>query len=727
MGENKFECKLPRKKHFLLIVGVMFIIPMLGLTNVSADGGMIPYHEFSVYEPGQKAIIAWDGQEEIMILSVDVYSEQSTKALHMVPFPSLPEVELGSVESFDKIEEIINRNNWGYGGGHDDKNGNQTIAPGIENVEIVFHEKVGAHDITAVKINSPIEFSDWVNNFLEGKGIANKELPDELDTVVAHYTDQEIRYFVFDVIELDSNKRSVNPIIYRFETNYLFFPLEISSIIEGYTEITLALITPDDLPINPMALSDLGFHKEYDDFISNSDLIEINEDIAKMFEDTGCLRLYQGHFSLKDLKNDVVIRRLANVNWMIGEQSYIENTQIVDLNGDGIKEIKVECDNRINVYNAKNGKVDFEFKRSSDTGLRIKDCQFGDIDSDGTTDAILITWDNEIKVFDGNDNSELWNYEIEFENGYYSANNIRYLGRDATKNIIFYTSEKIYSLYGLNGAKLWEHKIEDSNRIKEIIICRFNNLDFNILSFDYNNKLTMLDGHNGNALWETDLPGYYMEVLITNINNNANQEIICRVGRDIYVLDSDSGEINWVTTLIEDKWSSITNFNACDFNNDGVSEIFVYRNPSVFVLDGKNGKLDQKFDIQFEELGLSNIRYVEIGDFDNDNNLELLLDYYTKLLVLEKETGNIIWNFTTGEYISDFKVEDLDNDNNDEIVMITENNKLYTIEYVQDPKSTGDSEWHDTRGIILGSILVLIISVVIIILLIVRVIDKYAR
>ena len=270
-----------------LVISLLFLItPLLIMANVSGDGGMIPYHEFSVYEPGQKAIIAWDGQEEIMILSVDVYSEQSTKALHMVPFPSLPEVELGTVESFDKIEEIINRDRWEYDGEYDRKNGNYSIAaPGIENVEIVFHEKVGAHDITAVKINSPIEFSKWVNNFLKDNGIKNKELPDELNTVVAHYTDLEIRYFVFDVIELEANTRSVNPIVYKFETDYLFFPLEISSIIKGSTEITLALITPDDLPINSRSLSELGFGIEYDDFISFDDLRDVNIDITNMFDE----------------------------------------------------------------------------------------------------------------------------------------------------------------------------------------------------------------------------------------------------------------------------------------------------------------------------------------------------------------------------------------------------------------------------------------------------------
>ena len=177
----------------------------------------LSYNEFSVYEPGQKAIIAWDGHEEIMILSVDVYSEESTKALHMVPFPSLPEVELGSVDSFEKINDIMNRERDSHYGEYMDGNDTNTLAAG-GSVNIVFTEQIGPHDITAVEVNSPYEFNEWVNNFLSGKGIINKKMPKELNEVVGHYTNQDINYFVFDVVELEANRRSVDPIVYRFQS-----------------------------------------------------------------------------------------------------------------------------------------------------------------------------------------------------------------------------------------------------------------------------------------------------------------------------------------------------------------------------------------------------------------------------------------------------------------------------------------------------------------------------
>ena len=72
-------------------------------------------------------------------------------------------------------------------------------------------------------------------------------------------------------------------------------------------------------------------------------------------------------------------------------------------------------------------------------------------------------------------------------------------------------------------------------------------------------------------------------------------------------------------------------------------------------------------------------------------------------------------------------MEDLDNDNNDEIVMTTQNNRLYTIEYVQEQQSGGNGEWYDTHGVLLGSILLPLILFVIILMLIIRALDKRSR
>jgi len=76
-------------------------------SNVAADRGMLPIIPgISVYEPGQKAIIAWSGSKEILILSTDVYADESTKVLEVLPLPSKPVVKDGNFKSFEVVQKI---------------------------------------------------------------------------------------------------------------------------------------------------------------------------------------------------------------------------------------------------------------------------------------------------------------------------------------------------------------------------------------------------------------------------------------------------------------------------------------------------------------------------------------------------------------------------------------------------------------------------------------------
>ena len=40
---------------------------------------------------------------------------------------------------------------------------------------------------------------------------------------------KNIDYFVFDVIETNESSQTINPLVYRFKTDYLYYPLEITA------------------------------------------------------------------------------------------------------------------------------------------------------------------------------------------------------------------------------------------------------------------------------------------------------------------------------------------------------------------------------------------------------------------------------------------------------------------------------------------------------------------
>lgn len=232
-----------RKLLFHLILTPLILL-LLSVPTAMADRGMVPIDPgVSIYEPGQKAIIAWNEEEEIMILSTDVHATNDTFVLEIMPLPSNPKkIEKASFESFVRLQEFI----WA----HIQKD---LIARGwygqsegqVKSVQVTFHEKIGAHDITVVNVSDSLEFIAWMEDFLELNSINREVFLDEFELVIADYMARGFRYFVLDLIEMSVKENSIEPILYQFETTFLYYPLKISSPISGDTKITLFILTND--------------------------------------------------------------------------------------------------------------------------------------------------------------------------------------------------------------------------------------------------------------------------------------------------------------------------------------------------------------------------------------------------------------------------------------------------------------------------------------------------
>ena len=61
-----------------------------------------------IFEPDQRAVIAFNGQEEILLLSADLRVSEPTKILQVLPLPSEPKVTKGDFEVFVKATNLIN-------------------------------------------------------------------------------------------------------------------------------------------------------------------------------------------------------------------------------------------------------------------------------------------------------------------------------------------------------------------------------------------------------------------------------------------------------------------------------------------------------------------------------------------------------------------------------------------------------------------------------------------
>ena len=304
------------KIGFCITLSLVFL---LSFPLVSSDGGIIGPPQIYIQEKAQNAIIAWNGTEEILILSVDIQSSESTKVLRVIPLPSNPiEVKEGSFDSFTKLQEIINEKLteiWNHSkrdGSDYDQGGNS-----LENVEITFQDTIGAHNITIVKIIDVTNFSNWATNFATSAGLTDITFSSKFQIMVEEYLKDNISFFVFDIIDAAEDEHSINPIIYRFKTDFLFYPLKItaaSDVGETYAQVNVFCIAKE--LIKEEVFSDISFYSNldyywYDDVVydinlTEEELTEISPDIYDLFKDDPILMDYYYYGKYSEIGGDIV-------------------------------------------------------------------------------------------------------------------------------------------------------------------------------------------------------------------------------------------------------------------------------------------------------------------------------------------------------------------------------------------------------------------------------------
>lgn len=261
----------------ICIVGVLLVVLFILPEVCLADRGGWHVHTEAVTlkESGQRAIIGWDGQTEVLCLGTDVSSSKKTTVIEFLPLPSEPKVTLGSRETFEAVEKLLARKNIRFfkRKGRFGK-GLRGDARESEPFTITFHQRLGAHDVTVVKVNRPDEFVDWIEEKARALTQNQASVPGGLRKLIAKYLNEyRCPYFVFDVIEVGPDPKSVEPIIYEFESPLLFYPLEISSTFHGQTSIDLIVFASDQ--INPDPLWKLDFQTSSSSWVDGADMQEV--------------------------------------------------------------------------------------------------------------------------------------------------------------------------------------------------------------------------------------------------------------------------------------------------------------------------------------------------------------------------------------------------------------------------------------------------------------------
>lgn len=233
-----------------LLTLLVLINALTTAATAMADCGSIPFKPWvSVFEPNQRAVIAFDGQEEILILSTDLRASEPTKVLEVLPLPSEPELKKSDTAVFLRATELINRKLFprkkspmAMGGGG--MGGAAAPEPPPPAGEVTIRKKIGAHDVSVTHVLDGKRFVQWAEEYLTEQGTGEAKIPAALKPVVEQYIKEGFKWFAFDVVDLDNEVVTKDAIEYRFKTRWLYYPLRITRAEKGDTKVRLLVLTP---------------------------------------------------------------------------------------------------------------------------------------------------------------------------------------------------------------------------------------------------------------------------------------------------------------------------------------------------------------------------------------------------------------------------------------------------------------------------------------------------
>ncbi len=299
----------------IAVVGAVAAVGAVALAACAAyaDRGSIPFEErVQIFEPVQRALIAWNGTEEILLLSTDLRASAPTKVLEVIPLPSEPKVKEGDLQSFKRAIAIINsrQKQRARSGRLSTKGLGDAEEPPPPAGEVTFHEKIGAHDISVTHVLNGAGFIEWVETYLKKQGVENPKIPDPLKTVVEEYLKEGYKWFVFDVVELSDKTRTNDAIQYRFKTKALYYPLKITRTESGKTDVELLILTTRLLSRFPGLPKERVTLAHTPVTLTQKELQTINKDMSELLGRTHGMKLRIWKISgvLSEFKKDLVAR-----------------------------------------------------------------------------------------------------------------------------------------------------------------------------------------------------------------------------------------------------------------------------------------------------------------------------------------------------------------------------------------------------------------------------------
>ncbi len=217
-----------------------------------ADGCYVPRidpasHYRDIYEPDQKALIIYDGHEEDLIIQAS-YNGDVSEFVWLVPTPSVPKVTRCDAPVFHALHQgtAPNIRYWldPYGTAENSfLFGASAVRHQRAAVEVIDRAKIGVYDIAVLRARDPNDLLLWLRG--HGYMVARTAAPVLSDYVRRGWAFTAARISTADRQNSARRLREglLEPLQFQFSTDRAVYPLRISSLNPGYTNLLLYVLS----------------------------------------------------------------------------------------------------------------------------------------------------------------------------------------------------------------------------------------------------------------------------------------------------------------------------------------------------------------------------------------------------------------------------------------------------------------------------------------------------
>jgi len=254
------------------LIFLIFFLLALSISGVHSDMVFIPTSIMDIQEPVQIAVITWNDGVEVMLFGVNIIAAEGIKGIGLMPLPSKPEVYLGSNKSFEIIDKFVTPRGSTLG-----------IPAGDIGVSVEFNMVLGPHNVTCLKITYDASAEEIRNNLLRiatENNLDTLAITDQQIQLLQSYASMGYEYFLVDIINAENYTSGfLPPLIIKFRSDKVWYPLRISRLYKGEMYIGVMVITPRAFTCD----SRLYWDMKYNRIIERSTIEKMDPHLASIF------------------------------------------------------------------------------------------------------------------------------------------------------------------------------------------------------------------------------------------------------------------------------------------------------------------------------------------------------------------------------------------------------------------------------------------------------------